>query len=171
MTRVDSARVKKYAKVAYTRFDMCVSTLFSPFAGVLYTVSALEDPARSRSRSSRANSRASRQSDSSSRTESRSSSRASQPDSRPSSRASCCSSEHEMRPACRARSGTTSEPVYCSYVWGEKNCLEAEVIKEKALEPIFNSGWLSILDWTISHLNSSCTVCVDFCLSDTGHLN
>ena len=116
MTRVDSARVKKYAKVAYTRFDMCVSTLFSPFAGVLYTVSALEDPARSRSRSSRTNSRASRQSDSSSRTESRSSSRTSQPNSRPSSRASCCSSEQEMRPACRARSGTGSEPVYCSYV-------------------------------------------------------
>lgn len=42
MTKVDSATVKKYAKVAYTRFDMCVSTMFSPFAGVLYTVAALE---------------------------------------------------------------------------------------------------------------------------------
>lgn len=88
MTRVDSARVKKYAKVAYTRFDMCVSTLFSPFAGVLYTVSALEDPARSRSRASRSSSRASRQSDSSSQLESRASSRASGSDSRPISQAS-----------------------------------------------------------------------------------
>lgn len=36
------SQVKKAAKMAYTRFDMCVSTLFSPFAGVLYTVSAFE---------------------------------------------------------------------------------------------------------------------------------
>jgi len=33
---------KKLAKGAYNRFDMCVSTMFSPFAGVLYTFSALE---------------------------------------------------------------------------------------------------------------------------------
>jgi len=33
---------KKFAKGAYNRFDMCVSTMFSPFAGVLYTFSALE---------------------------------------------------------------------------------------------------------------------------------
>jgi len=54
--QVDSATVKKYAKVAYTRFDMCVSTLFSPFAGVLYTVQAFEKtpekPARPSSRAS-----------------------------------------------------------------------------------------------------------------------
>lgn len=36
------SQVKRVAKVAYTRFDMCVSTLFSPFAGVLYTVNAFE---------------------------------------------------------------------------------------------------------------------------------
>ena len=36
------SQVKKVAKVAYMRFDMCVSTLFSPFAGVLYTVSVFE---------------------------------------------------------------------------------------------------------------------------------
>ena len=36
--------MKKVAKVAYNRFDMCVSTLFSPFAGVIYTVSVLETP-------------------------------------------------------------------------------------------------------------------------------
>jgi len=33
---------KKLAKGAYNRFDMCVSTMFSPFAGVLYTFSALD---------------------------------------------------------------------------------------------------------------------------------
>ena len=38
------SRVKKAAKMAYTRFDMCVSTMFSPFAGVLYTVSVFEKP-------------------------------------------------------------------------------------------------------------------------------
>ena len=43
MAKIQSATVKKYAKVAYTRFDMCVSTMFSPFAGVLYTVSELEN--------------------------------------------------------------------------------------------------------------------------------
>lgn len=61
MTKVDSATVKKYAKVAYTRFDMCVSTMFSPFAGVLYTVAELEkSPSRSSSRPpSRSSSRAS----------------------------------------------------------------------------------------------------------------
>lgn len=42
MTKMDSAAVKKYAKVAASRLDMCVSTLFSPFAGVLYTVNAFE---------------------------------------------------------------------------------------------------------------------------------
>lgn len=36
------SQVKKVAKLAYMRFDMCVSTLFSPFAGVLYTVSVFE---------------------------------------------------------------------------------------------------------------------------------
>lgn len=36
------SHVKKAAKIAYSRFDMCVSTIFSPFAGVLYTVSAFE---------------------------------------------------------------------------------------------------------------------------------
>ena len=50
--KFDSKTAKKYAKIAYTRFDMCVSTLFSPFAGVLYTVSAFEKapekPPRSR---------------------------------------------------------------------------------------------------------------------------
>lgn len=40
--KVDSHVVKKYAKLAYKRFDMCVSTLFNPFAGVLYTVATLE---------------------------------------------------------------------------------------------------------------------------------
>ena len=42
MTKMDSSSVKKYAKVAASRLDMCVSTLFSPFAGVLYTVNAFE---------------------------------------------------------------------------------------------------------------------------------
>lgn len=42
MTKVSRSTVKKAARVAYTRFDMCVSTIFSPFAGVLYTVSAFE---------------------------------------------------------------------------------------------------------------------------------
>ena len=37
-------QVKKAAKVVCSRLDMCVSTMFSPFAGVLYTVSALENP-------------------------------------------------------------------------------------------------------------------------------
>jgi hypothetical protein len=37
-----SDQVKKAAKMAYSRFDMCVSTLFSPFAGVLYTVRVFE---------------------------------------------------------------------------------------------------------------------------------
>lgn len=55
-TKVDSATVKKYAKAAYTRFDMCVSTLFSPFAGVLYTVAAFE---KTPEKSSRPSSRAS----------------------------------------------------------------------------------------------------------------
>ena len=65
MTKIDQTTVKKYAKVAYRRFDMCVSTMFSPFAGVLYTVSELEkSPDRSPSRlssvpSSRSSSRAS----------------------------------------------------------------------------------------------------------------
>ncbi|CAI7994468.1 hypothetical protein GBAR_LOCUS1454 [Geodia barretti] len=52
MAKIASATVKKYAKVAYTRFDMCVSTMFSPFAGVLYTVSELENGSSSRSGSS-----------------------------------------------------------------------------------------------------------------------
>ena len=63
MAKIHSATVKKYAKVAYTRFDMCVSTMFSPFAGVLYTVSELESrgsssrpPSRSSSRASNASS-------------------------------------------------------------------------------------------------------------------
>ena len=104
MTRVDSARVKKYAKMAYTRFDMCVSTLFSPFAGVLYTVSALEkEPKRSRSR---ADSRAS----SSQRSSSRSSRE--QSESRASSRASSHGSE--VRPSSRA--STNSEVFYSTYV-------------------------------------------------------
>lgn len=40
--QVNSDTAKKFAKGAYNRFDMCVSTMFSPFAGVLYTFSALE---------------------------------------------------------------------------------------------------------------------------------
>ena len=63
MAKIDSATVKKYAKVAYTRFDMCVSTMFSPFAGVLYTVSELENGSSrgssSRGPPSRSSSRAS----------------------------------------------------------------------------------------------------------------
>lgn len=60
MARVKSTTVKKCAKVAYTRFDMCVSTLFSPFAGVLYTVSAFEKgPEKPPRPSSRASSTAS----------------------------------------------------------------------------------------------------------------
>ena len=39
---LNSDTAKKFAKGAYNRFDMCVSTMFSPFAGVLYTFSALE---------------------------------------------------------------------------------------------------------------------------------
>ena len=35
-------QVKQAAKVVCSRFDMCVSTMFSPLAGVLYTVNALE---------------------------------------------------------------------------------------------------------------------------------
>ena len=40
--QLNSETAKKLAKGAYNRFDMCVSTMFSPFAGVLYTFSALE---------------------------------------------------------------------------------------------------------------------------------
>lgn len=36
-------QVKQAAKIVCSKFDMCVSTMFSPFAGVLYTVSALEN--------------------------------------------------------------------------------------------------------------------------------
>ena len=51
MGKLHSAVVKKYAKVAASRLDMCVSTLFSPFAGVLYTVTAFEkSPEKKRSR-------------------------------------------------------------------------------------------------------------------------
>ena len=42
------SHMKKAAKVAYSRFDMCVSTLFSPFAGVLYTVTVFEKPPEKR---------------------------------------------------------------------------------------------------------------------------
>lgn len=37
-------KVKEAGKVLCTKLDMCVSTMFSPFAGVLYTVSAFEKP-------------------------------------------------------------------------------------------------------------------------------
>ena len=40
--QMSSGTAKKLAKGAYNRFDMCVSTMFSPLAGVLYTFSALE---------------------------------------------------------------------------------------------------------------------------------
>ena len=51
MGKLHSAAVKKYAKVAASRLDMCVSTLFSPFAGVLYTVTAFEkSPEKRRTR-------------------------------------------------------------------------------------------------------------------------
>ena len=76
MTKVSRTAVKKYARVAYNRFDMCVSTIFSPFAGVLYTVSAFEkDPEKPSPSSSRPSSRASTASSSivSSRSSSRSS--------------------------------------------------------------------------------------------------
>lgn len=110
MTRMDSARVKKYAKMAYTRFDMCVSTLFSPFAGVLYTVSALErDPSRPRSRASRASSRNS--TTSSERSDSSLSGPATE--SRASSRASSIVSE---RPSSRASQHHPNEVIYCTYV-------------------------------------------------------
>ncbi len=104
MTRMDSARVKKYAKMAYTRFDMCVSTLFSPFAGVLYTVSALEkDPERPRSsRGSRSSSRTDR-------------SLSPEEQSRANSRASSIMSEIESRPTSRASQQAT-EVIYCTYV-------------------------------------------------------
>jgi hypothetical protein len=60
MAKIHSATVKRYAKAAYTRFDMCVSTMFSPFAGVLYTVTELENSPRGSSRPpSRSSSRAS----------------------------------------------------------------------------------------------------------------
>ncbi len=36
--KLTKSDVKKYALNAYTHFDMCVTILFSPFAGVLYTV-------------------------------------------------------------------------------------------------------------------------------------
>ena len=77
MTKITRTTVKKYARVAYTRFDMCVSTIFSPFAGVLYTVSAFEKgpekPSRPGSRTSTASSSSS--SSGSSRSSSRSSTR------------------------------------------------------------------------------------------------
>ncbi len=113
MTRMDSARVKKYAKIAYTRFDMCVSTLFSPFAGVLYTVSALErDPVRARSRSS---SRASSSRTSSRASSERSGSSLSQEHMQIESRANSIGSE-ESRPTSRCSQRPT-EVIYCSYVW------------------------------------------------------
>ena len=72
MTKVSRTAVKKAARVAYTRFDMCVSTIFSPFAGVLYTVSAFE---KEPEKLSRPGSRASTVSSGSSAAGSRSSSR------------------------------------------------------------------------------------------------
>jgi len=47
---------KKFAKGAYNRFDMCVSTMFSPFAGVLYTFSALDKMPPQHHQHSRSNS-------------------------------------------------------------------------------------------------------------------
>ena len=75
MTKVSRTAVKKVAREAYNRFDMCVSTIFSPFAGVLYTVSAFEKDPEKPSSSSRPSSRASTASSSvvSSRSSSRSS--------------------------------------------------------------------------------------------------
>lgn len=46
-------QVKQAAKVVCSRFDMCVSTMFSPFAGVLYTVSALENQPEKKQQHSR----------------------------------------------------------------------------------------------------------------------
>ena len=72
MTKVSRTTVKKAARMAYTRFDMCVSTIFSPFAGVLYTVSAFD---KEPEKLSRPGSRASTVSSGSSTAGSRSSSR------------------------------------------------------------------------------------------------
>ena len=43
--KLNRRTLKRCAKILYTRFDMCTSILFSPFAGVLYTVSAFEKTA------------------------------------------------------------------------------------------------------------------------------
>ena len=40
--KINSANAKKVVKSAYLQFDMCVSAMFSPFAGILYTISSLE---------------------------------------------------------------------------------------------------------------------------------
>ena len=42
LVAMKGAKMKKVAIKAVTRFDMCVSTLTSPLAGVLYTVAVLE---------------------------------------------------------------------------------------------------------------------------------
>lgn len=52
--QLNSDTAKKFAKGAYNRFDMCVSTMFSPFAGVLYTFSALEKMPQHNNRSTTA---------------------------------------------------------------------------------------------------------------------